>query len=130
MKLIALLCLVGLATGLVSAQEPAKKLTADELKTALAKTERVVFLDVREPKELEELGTIKGSQNIPVGEVENRLKDVPKDRPIIVGCNRAVRAAKAAAILQKNGYNVVGVTALNEWKEKNYELVYPAKSGK
>jgi len=64
------------------AQNKTKQLSADELKDLLEK-KNVFFLDVREPKELEELGTIKGYVNIPLGQLENRLSEIPKDKLII-----------------------------------------------
>jgi len=59
-----------------------KQLSADELKALLDKKD-VFFLDVREPKELQELGTIKGYVNIPLGQLESRLSEIPKDKLII-----------------------------------------------
>jgi len=56
----------------------------DELKQKYDKGEKLFYLDVREPKELEDLGTLKGYVNIPVGQIESRLKEIPKDRPIVV----------------------------------------------
>jgi len=44
---------------------------------------KVYFLDVREPKELTELGTIKGYVNIPLGQLEGRLSEIPKDKLIV-----------------------------------------------
>ena len=41
-------------------------------------------LDVREPKELEELGMLEGSFNVPVGEVEKRMAEIPKGKPLVV----------------------------------------------
>ena len=41
-------------------------------------------LDVREPKELEELGTLEGSFNVPVGDVEKRMAEIPKGKPLVV----------------------------------------------
>jgi len=41
------------------------------------------FLDVREPKELEELGTFARHVNIPLGQLEKRLAEIPKDKPIV-----------------------------------------------
>jgi rhodanese-related sulfurtransferase len=38
---------------------------------------------VREPKELEELGTIKGYVNIPLSQIENRLSEIPKNKLIV-----------------------------------------------
>lgn len=62
--------------------DPPKKLTADEVRDMLK--EDIFFLDVREPKELEETGTVKGYVNIPLGQLESRLKEVPKDKKILV----------------------------------------------
>ena len=82
--------LVGAATllGLVvvppsSAQVEAKRLTPDELKAIIDKKEKFFFLDVREPKEIEMLGTIRGYVNIPLSELEARLSEVPKGRFIV-----------------------------------------------
>jgi rhodanese-related sulfurtransferase len=62
--------------------EEEKNLSADELKELLDK-KKVYFLDVREPKELAELGTIKGYVNIPLGQLESRLSEIPKDKLIV-----------------------------------------------
>ena len=59
--------------------------TADELKALLGKEGKNLFvLDVREPKELEELGMLEGSFNVPVGEVEKRMAEIPKGKPLVV----------------------------------------------
>ena len=62
--------------------EEEKKLSADELKELIEKKD-VFFLDVREPKELEELGTIKGYVNIPLDQLEKRIAEVPKNKLIV-----------------------------------------------
>ena len=62
--------------------EEEKKLSADELKELLEKKD-VFFLDVREPKELQELGTIKGYVNIPLDQLEKRVAEVPKNKLIV-----------------------------------------------
>jgi rhodanese-related sulfurtransferase len=116
-----------LMAALAFAQDAPKKLTADELKETIAKTEGLFLLDVREPRELEEFGTLKNSKNIPVGQVEQRLSEVPKDRKVVVFCQRGARAAKAAEVLKKNGYQVTGVAGMIGWKEKKYDVVYPPK---
>jgi rhodanese-related sulfurtransferase len=43
----------------------------------------VFFLDVREAKELEELGTLEGYHNIPFPQLEHRLGELPRDRQIL-----------------------------------------------
>jgi rhodanese-related sulfurtransferase len=42
-----------------------------------------LLLDVREPEEIEELGTIEGYVNIPIGELESRLDELPRDKTIL-----------------------------------------------
>ncbi len=72
-----------LAVGLFG-QDPVKRVTdAEELEQLIKKESNLYFLDVREPKEIEELGSMKGYVNIPIGELEKRLKEVPKDKTII-----------------------------------------------
>ena len=63
-------------------QKPAR-IPIDELKQRVDQGKDLFFLDVREPKELEELGTLKGFVNIPLGQLEARLNEVPKDRFIV-----------------------------------------------
>jgi len=74
------------AAGLpVLAQHPAvREIKIDELKKRYDKGEKLFYLDVREPKELEELGTLKGYVNIPMGQLEARMKEIPRDRPVVV----------------------------------------------
>jgi len=112
------------STALLFAQAPVKVLTADELKEMVDAKAKFFFVDVREPKELEELGTLRGFVNIPLGQVAQRLSEIPKDQPILPACNRGVRASEAAAILLKNGYNVIGAVGMLEWRDKGYPLVY------
>ena len=44
---------------------------------------KMFFLDVREPTEIEELGSYEGSLNIPVTQLEERLGELPKDKTIL-----------------------------------------------
>ncbi|MBL8175957.1 MAG: hypothetical protein JNK48_14870 [Bryobacterales bacterium] len=77
---LSLAAMAGLVLG--QDQEKTKQLSAEEAEKAL-KGDNVFLLDVREPKELEEFGTIKGYVNIPLGQLESRLKEVPKDKVIV-----------------------------------------------
>ena len=61
---------------------PVRRAAADEIDT-LIRDRDVFFLDVREPKEIEEFGTIAGYYNIPLGQLEKRLGELPKDRAIL-----------------------------------------------
>lgn len=72
-----------LSFGLGAADEPIKQLSADELKALVEKEQNLFFLDVREPEEIARLGTLKGYVNIPLGQLEKRLAEIPKDKLII-----------------------------------------------
>jgi hypothetical protein len=63
-------------------QKPAR-IEIDTLKKHVDDKKDLFFVDVREPKEIEELGSLKGYVNIPVGQIESRLSDIPKDRFIV-----------------------------------------------
>ncbi len=64
------------------ATSEAQRIKADDINELLADG-KVLFLDVREPTELEDLGTIEGHVNIPLGQLEERLDELPKDRAIL-----------------------------------------------
>lgn len=61
----------------------AQNLTTEELEKHLKDRKKVFFLDVREPKEIQELGSVKGYVNIPLGQLESRLGEIPKEKLII-----------------------------------------------
>ena len=61
------------------------------------------FLDARTPEEFD-LGSLPGAVNIPHTELRKRLKEVPKDRPIVVNCGMGLRGYLAERILRQNGY--------------------------
>jgi len=63
----------------------AAELSADGLKKLLDQKVKLFFLDVREPKEIEELGTIDGYVNIPISQLEARLQEIPKDALLVAG---------------------------------------------
>ena len=60
----------------------APRIEASEIEELLRDGE-LLFLDVREPKEIAELGTIEGYINIPVDQVADRLDELPRDQPIL-----------------------------------------------
>jgi rhodanese-related sulfurtransferase len=105
----------------IQPMDESHRIQADQVDKLLAEG-KALLLDVREPKEREELGTIEGSVNIPIGQLEKRLNELPKDRLILTACNSGGRAARAAALLEKNGFKTIGFCGLKEYKGKK---VYP-----
>ncbi len=67
----------------------------------------VTVLDVR-PSEEYQAGHIPGALNLPLKDLEKRLKDLPKDQEIIAYCRGpyCVLSFEAVAALRKKGYSV------------------------
>lgn len=66
----------------------------------------VVLLDVREPFE-RRVAAIDPSLHIPMNEVPSRLREIPKDREVIVYCHSGQRSWLVAAFLARQGYRSV-----------------------
>ena len=73
---LAAIALIG--TGVVTGQTDPSKLEVDLLKQALDDGATMLMIDVREDHEIVS-GSIPGSIHIPVGELESRMDDIPKD---------------------------------------------------
>ena len=71
------------AQAAVPAAEPSRY-DPEDLKKRLDAGEDVFLLDVRRPEELEENGAIEGYHHIPVDQIEARMSEIPKDRPLVV----------------------------------------------
>lgn len=68
---------------LLACGQSTRQIDADELAKLLEQPGKVFFLDVREPDEIAKLGSVKGYVNIPLGQLERRLGEVPKDKLIV-----------------------------------------------
>jgi rhodanese-related sulfurtransferase len=69
---------------------------------------KVQVLDVREHEEFSHgLGHIEGALLVPLGQLESRLGELPRDRPIVTVCRSGARSARAAAMLGKAGFDRV-----------------------
>ncbi|MEY8350074.1 CoA-disulfide reductase [Bacillus cereus] len=66
------------------------------------------LIDVREPNELKQ-GMIKGSVNIPLDELRERLNEVPLNKEVYITCQLGMRGYVAARILMEKGYTVKNV---------------------
>lgn len=65
----------------------------------------ITLIDVREKEEYM-LGTIKGSLNFPLDELNGSYLDIPKDKPVYVFCSKGVSSKQAFSILKEKGYEV------------------------
>jgi NADPH-dependent 2,4-dienoyl-CoA reductase/sulfur reductase-like enzyme/rhodanese-related sulfurtransferase len=81
------------------------------VKARLDAGEKPFLLDVRGPKEFEEMRLGLGETLIPLGQVRKRLGDLPADKhaPIVTYCKVSMRGYEAQRVLAANGYDNVTV---------------------
>jgi rhodanese-related sulfurtransferase len=80
-----------------------QSISAGDLARRLEDGAAPFLLDVREPEEKAD-GFIDGSVNIPMGEVGDRLGEIPADREIVVICHIGARSAYVTRTLNALGY--------------------------
>ncbi|MCZ2115620.1 MAG: rhodanese-like domain-containing protein, partial [Anaerolineae bacterium] len=83
----------------------------------------VFLIDVREPFEYD-AGHIPGITLIPMGEVAQRLSEIPTDREVIVTCRSGNRSGQVADFLRSQGYTNIhnmegGIVA---WEKAGYPV--------
>ncbi|MDG1189530.1 MAG: rhodanese-like domain-containing protein [Flavobacteriales bacterium] len=77
---------------------------------------KIALIDVRTPLEFNS-GNVKGSINIPMNEVPQRLYEIRELEPMIVFCKSGVRSQKVLEFLKDNG--IVEVENGGGWMEVN-----------
>lgn len=80
---------------------------------------KIFLLDVREPDE-RQTAVIEPSTHIPMDDVENRLAEIPRDRPVVVYCHHGSRSFMIASLLESEGYENVGnlTGGIDAWSER------------
>ena len=80
-------------------------------------------LDVRELNEWED-GHIPDATLIPLGQIESRMDEVPKDQVVVIVCRSGNRSAQARDILKNAGFtNITSMAGgMNQWIAKSYEV--------
>ena len=65
------------------------------------------LLDVRDADEVAEFGKLQDAVNIPLGELRDRLGELPHDRRIVAYCQKGQRGYLAACLLRGHGFENV-----------------------
>ncbi len=82
------------------------------------------ILDVRTSAEWQD-GHIPGATLIPLAELQNRLNELPRDKPIVVVCHSGNRSGQARDLLRNAGFLQVTSMAggMNEWQAQGLPTV-------
>ena len=80
-----------------------KEINVQELKGMIDAKEDIVIIDVREEYEYDAANI--GATLIPMGDVMDRVNEIPKDKKVIVHCRSGKRSATVIGALEQNfGY--------------------------
>ncbi len=85
--------------------------------------DEIVVIDVRQPEEYA-AGHIPGARLIPLGELPDRLEEIPQDERVVVVCRSGNRSSRAQRILAEEGFdyahNMLG--GMNAWQQAGYDV--------
>ena len=76
-----------------------------------------LVVDVREPHEFSEV-RVEGSLLVPMSQLNTRLDEIPRDRPLLVMCQVGGRSASVTGLLRQQGYEDVANVAggIDAWQ--------------
>ena len=103
-KIVLMLLMILMVVTQVWAAE--KDITSSDAKALLDRNKTVFLLDVRTPQEYSQ-ARLAGSVLIPVNELERRINEIPKNRPVLVYCAVGARSKPVAGFLARQGYKDV-----------------------
>lgn len=66
-----------------------------------------ILIDVRENDELEKFGKLRGARQISILKIRDRLSEIPKDKKVVLYCQKGQRGYLAWQILSQRGYTNV-----------------------
>ena len=105
LRVASLVVMLGLAA-VTAFSAGYRNITSTESKRLIDRKKNIYLLDVRTPEEYRQ-ARMKGSVLIPINEIERRLGEVPKNRPILVLCAVGSRSNLVAGFLVGKGYSEV-----------------------
>ncbi len=73
------------------------------VKEKIEKGDDFVFLDVRNQNEYDDVH-IEGTKLIPLGQLKERMGELPKDKEIIAFCKISLRGYEACKVLDAGGF--------------------------
>jgi rhodanese-related sulfurtransferase/predicted transcriptional regulator len=112
--------LLELSTALTKLSEKMNELTPMSRKQLLAQARRgeVVVIDVRPETEFA-AGHLPYAQSLPLAELQKRLAELPRDKPVVAYCRGpfCLMAKEAVEFLQKEGFQAIRLEdGVAEWR--------------
>lgn len=95
----------------------AKETSPEELKKLLGGGGKVMLIHV-DPVENYQKESVPGAVNIPLADLPERLKSIPKDTTLVFLCNRGPRSSQATKIAEAAGFKSTSFCPIVKWKEQ------------
>lgn len=86
------------------AAEPDVELEPEVVIDRIRAGDPVQLVDVREPEELRRSGTPEGALHIPLGDLDRRSVELPRDAKIVLLCAAGMRSFDGARHLREHGF--------------------------
>lgn len=121
-KIFLLTPLAGLLLTTV-AMAAMQNISANDMQKITKQNPDTYILDVRTLGEYVQK-RIKGAKLIPIDQIQNRINEIPKNRPMIVYCETGMRSAQVGRYLDSLGFK--GVSNLSQgimgWQVRGYPI--------
>ena len=89
---------------------------------------RLVLVDVREGSERAR-GFAPGSRHLPLGQLKQRLGELPTDRPVGFICQSGRRSAMAATAARRAGLDADNVSGgMTAWEQQGLDTSTPGRT--
>lgn len=83
-----------------------KEMTPTEFNARATAEPAPLLVDIREDWELA-IASLEQAVHIPMGELPDRMEELPRDRDIVLLCRSGMRSAQVTRFLQQEGYERV-----------------------
>lgn len=96
---------------------------------ALAQQREVPLVDVREVNEYEEFH-VPGARLLPLGELADRVGEVPTDGPVFIICRSGARSMRAAEFLRAQGVDAINIAGGSlAWVDAGHDVATGPEPG-
>ena len=100
-----------------------QNISATDMQKLIKQNPAIYLLDVRTLGEYVQK-RIQGAHLLPIDQVQKRINEIPKNRPIIVYCETGIRSAQVGRYLDSLGYQ--GISNLSQgimgWQVRGYPI--------
>jgi rhodanese-related sulfurtransferase len=108
-------------------EDTVDSLTPERAKQLLDAGEKLVFIDLRSPKEFQQ-NRLPGARSIPIAELANRYNEIPKSGRVVLYCEcKPYDVADRAVFLEYRGYRNIFIMpeGYSGWTKRGYPLEAP-----